>query len=214
MAAVGDGITGAATRRRGKTLEGALLEACWDELLDVGYSALTIAAVARRAHTAKPVIYRRWPTRPELVFAALQHRAPLSAATLPDTGSLRGDLRAALERLSRRAEDALVAMHGLLADFQHDPALLDRVRAEIFGVATDIIHTVVTRAADRGEIPTADLPQRTLTAAFDLAREEILFDARPLSAQTIESIIDDVAIPLLSNPPARANRHKPETLSQ
>ncbi|HUH70093.1 MAG TPA: hypothetical protein VLZ05_15275 [Mycobacterium sp.] len=30
-----------------------------------------MAAVARRAHTSKPVVYRRWPTWPELVFAAL-----------------------------------------------------------------------------------------------------------------------------------------------
>ena len=105
-------------------------------------------------------------------------------------------------------------MHGLLADFQHDLALLDHVRGKIFGVASDIMHTVLTRAADRGEIPTSNLPQRTLTAPMDLAREEVLFNAPPLSAQTIESIIDDVAIPLLSNPPARANRHKPETLSQ
>jgi len=57
-------------RRRGDHLEHALLAATWEELLAVGYANLTMDGVAARAHTSKPVLYRRWPTRPELVLAA------------------------------------------------------------------------------------------------------------------------------------------------
>lgn len=53
-------------RRRGKTLNRALLEAAWEELVTKGYDALTFDAVARRASTSKPVVYRRWTTKYEL----------------------------------------------------------------------------------------------------------------------------------------------------
>src|SRR5215472_19059285 len=87
-------------RRRGSDLEDAILEAAWEELTAVGYAHLTIDAAAARAHTSKPVLYRRWPTRPELVLAALRQRGPLLSGEPPDTGSLRGDVLALLERMS------------------------------------------------------------------------------------------------------------------
>lgn len=198
-----DGSGETRTRRRGTALEKALLEACWQELQQVGYSGLTVEAVAKRARTSKPVIYRRWPTLPEFVLAALLHHMPVSAAALPDTGTMRGDLRGVLELMSRRLNEVLVALPGLLADFHTNRALFERMRAEVFGPAGDIMRIIATRAADRGEIPTAILPQRTLTAPIDLARYELLFNARPLDTETIESIIDHVAIPLLHCPPAR-----------
>ena len=57
-------------RRRGATLEKALLDATWEELVEKGYDGLTIESVAERAQTARAVIYRRWPSKPELVRAA------------------------------------------------------------------------------------------------------------------------------------------------
>jgi AcrR family transcriptional regulator len=46
-------------RRRGKALEDAVLDAAWSELLDAGYARFTMETVAARAHTSRPVLYRR-----------------------------------------------------------------------------------------------------------------------------------------------------------
>ena len=78
-------MTETRTRRRGAELEQAILDAAWAELCEVGYTALTIEAVAKRAGTSKPVIYRRWPSRAHLVIAAWARQQPIETTT-PDTG--------------------------------------------------------------------------------------------------------------------------------
>ena len=61
-------------RRRGEVLEKALLDAAWAELTERGYDDLTVDAVATRAGTSRAVLYRRWPSKQELVLATLfQH---------------------------------------------------------------------------------------------------------------------------------------------
>ncbi|MFD7947322.1 helix-turn-helix domain-containing protein, partial [Streptomyces sp. NPDC059744] len=62
-------------RRRGAELETALLDAAWDELIAMGFEELTYEAVAARAGTSRAVLYRRWPTKRELVLAALSRKA-------------------------------------------------------------------------------------------------------------------------------------------
>src|SRR3954470_7175464 len=64
-------------RRRGAALEDAIRQAAFDELSAVGYTAFSVEGVAARARTGKASIYRRWPTKQELVWDAL-------SAVLPD----------------------------------------------------------------------------------------------------------------------------------
>ncbi|UQA54641.1 TetR/AcrR family transcriptional regulator [Polyangium aurulentum] len=76
---------------RGEPVVRGVLEATLEELADVGYGALRIEEVAARAGVNKTTIYRRWPTKQELVQAALQS-ITVDRIITPDTGSLRGDL--------------------------------------------------------------------------------------------------------------------------
>jgi hypothetical protein len=55
----------------------------------------------------------------------------------------------------------------------------------------------VQRAAARGEIPTADVPARVLTAPTNLLRHEMLFAREPVAASTLTSLADDVFLPLV-----------------
>ncbi|WP_375483933.1 TetR/AcrR family transcriptional regulator [uncultured Jatrophihabitans sp.] len=187
-------------RRRGQALDDALLDAAWVVLQRVGYQALSMEAVAAEAATSKNVLYRRWPSRPELVLAAVYHRAPPSPSDPPDTGSLRGDLRAYLAFMSDRLADVVDAASSLLADFPGNPQLLDTVRRSAFGtpidIVADILQPIVDRAAARGEIPTASLPARTLTAPLDVARFQLIMSARPLDDLQLDAFVDDVALPL------------------
>src|SRR4051794_31581347 len=78
-------------RPRNPQIDDAVLRATVDLISQTPYAELTVGAIAARAGTSKPAIYRRWPSK-----AALVHEAvfPLDASTeLPDTGTLFGDIK-------------------------------------------------------------------------------------------------------------------------
>jgi AcrR family transcriptional regulator len=83
---------------RGASVIRAVLEATLDELARVGYTALTVENVAARAGVNKTTVYRRWPTRGELVEAALTAIAE-TAPLLQESGDVRLDLLAAARRM-------------------------------------------------------------------------------------------------------------------
>jgi AcrR family transcriptional regulator len=85
------------TRRRalvrGEPIVRNILSATLKELGRRGYGALRIDDVAHRAGVNKTTVYRRWPTREDLVRAALLSIAA-DRFVVPNTGELRSDLMA------------------------------------------------------------------------------------------------------------------------
>ncbi|MGC5409962.1 TetR/AcrR family transcriptional regulator, partial [Streptomyces sp. DT225] len=77
--------------------ESELYAAVLDLLREVGYDALTMDAVAARTHSSKATLYRQWGSKPALVVTALRHNKPGTLGEV-DTGSLRGDFHAVLNR--------------------------------------------------------------------------------------------------------------------
>ncbi|KEF95000.1 hypothetical protein K883_05185 [Mycobacterium sp. TKK-01-0059] len=65
------------TRRRGKELEKAVYDAALAELKAMGYGGLSMAGVAARARCGKGSLYRRWPTKRDVILDALRARAAL-----------------------------------------------------------------------------------------------------------------------------------------
>src|ERR1700728_140916 len=88
-------------RRRGEALEKALLDAAWTELTERGYDELTMDAVAIRAGTSRAVLYRRWPSKQDLVVATLTQHVKTEFVAAPDTGSLRAEV-IGLRRLANK----------------------------------------------------------------------------------------------------------------
>ena len=185
-------MTGEQTRRRGAALEADILDAVWEELAEVGYARLTMEGVAARARTGKQVLYRRWANRAELVKAALPHRTGFIVDQVPDTGELREDVLTLLRLMVvRQRQLGPDVIRGLLAE-AHD---LD---PKVFGIMHDILLTVLQRAVERGEIPTADLPRRVVTVPAELLRYEMLLSLDPVADATLVGIVDDVYLPLLA----------------
>lgn len=81
---------GVRTSGRAARVVADVLRAACEELSRAGYAALRIEDVAQRSGVNKTTIYRRWPTKAELVAAALQSVAIQPDAA--DTGTVRGDL--------------------------------------------------------------------------------------------------------------------------
>ncbi|WP_158887922.1 TetR/AcrR family transcriptional regulator [Amycolatopsis anabasis] len=191
-------MSDAVSRRRGEALERAILDAAWEILTKIGYSKLTMEAVAAQAGTSRPVIHRRWPTRAELVLAAMDHRAPVDAEP-PDTGTLRSDLLALLNQVVQR----FGAVHGetlagLITETARDPDTSAALRARIATTAPqEKVTTVVARAADREEINPIELPPRVTRLPFDLIRNEVVLHGCPPTEDTITEIVDEILLPLL-----------------
>jgi AcrR family transcriptional regulator len=189
---------GPPVRRRGSKLEAALLQAAWDELTEVGYTAFTMEGVAVRAKTSRAVLYRRWPNRPELVVAALQHHIGSDPFQVPDTGSLRDDLLAVLRHLSTNVDD-LAVLSFLIADSFNEvgwsPAVL-RERA-LAGTAKGGTALVIERAIVRGEIDPARLSPRVRSLPVDLVRHEAIMTQAPVPDATLVEIVDRIFLPLV-----------------
>lgn len=179
------------TRRRGAELEASILDAAWDELTETGYARLTMENVAARAKTGKQVLYRRWANRAELVIAALRHRGGSIADAVPDTGDLRKDVIAMLRHAARRQHElGIDTIHGLMADIPDlDPGF--------FVIMRDVMTTLLTHAAERGEVDLARLPARVVTLPTDLLRYEMLVARAPVPDRVLEEIVDDVFLPLV-----------------
>lgn len=139
-------------RPRLPSADQAIVEATRALLLERGYAGVSIEGVAARAGVAKTTVYRRWPSKAELVSEVAIHHSRLGAA--PDTGSLVGDLAAVaviiVRSLSRPV--AAAALRGLIADLSQDRALRDRVVARFIGAEQAWIASIVRRAAGRGEV--------------------------------------------------------------
>lgn len=184
------------SRRRGKVLEAAIFEVVLQELARTGYVHFSIERVAARAGTSKPVIYRRWPTRARLVYAALRASRSVFASEAPDTGSVRGDLMVLLHRVSEMVEQlGPEIIFGLMAELLHesDASLI----AEVHDRNTRIMAEILTRGMDRGEIAAKKLTPRLAALPLDLVRYQLIVLRQPLSAQDTEEILDRIFLPLV-----------------
>jgi AcrR family transcriptional regulator len=157
-------------RPRDKRIDAAVLTATVELLGESGYAELTVDAIARRAGTSKPAIYRRWPGKAHVVHEAV---FPVSAATeLPDTGSLRGDVR----EMVRRTADVLTtpaaraALPGLVGEMAADPvlhtALLDRFGHVLSRGLTERLDAAVARGEVRPDVFAADLVEAVAGMTF------------------------------------------------
>lgn len=186
-------------RRRGTELESALLDAAWGELLDNGYDSFTIEAVAARANTSRAVLYRRWPTRQELVLAALEHGGANHWPPPSDTGSLRGDLIALLKQANdTRIDVATLLVVRLGAYYKETGTSLADLGEVMAGTHEAVVGQIIRRGIERGEIDPARLTPRIIRLPFDLFRYEIMMTFQRVPDATIEDIIDTAFLPLVA----------------
>jgi AcrR family transcriptional regulator len=132
----------------------AVVKATYEELAEVGYGGLSIEAVASRAGVNKTTVYRRWPTKADLVTEAILSFARHRAAPMPNRGSLRADLielgrltLAFARSVEGRAFLRLFFFEGRISDLSHLEDFF-RARRETSGPKI-----VFERALERGELP-------------------------------------------------------------
>ncbi|KMO79090.1 TetR family transcriptional regulator [Mycolicibacterium obuense] len=186
-----------AHRRRGAELDSAILDAGWEQLLDAGYAGFTIDAVAARSASARSVLYRRWPTRLELLEAVIRRRGEIDVIDVPDTGTLRGDVLAVLTDFNARRAGTMGLFAALLGAYYDEaggsPA---KLRALFVPDGPSIMSQIAERAVARGELATLP-PPRVLNLPADLLRHELFMTMAAVPQDTITEIVDDVFLPLV-----------------
>ncbi len=168
---------------RSARVRSAVLQATLDQLFAVGYERLSVRKVAAAAGVAPTTVYRRWGSRPQLVLAALTE---LSAVTIvaPDTGSVRGDLRAlAGEIAGALSQPPVTALMRSMITLPDEVA--GEYRRSFWADRTARTAVIVERGIARGELPATTDP----TAVLELLIAPIWF--RLLISSTP---IDDLAL--------------------
>jgi AcrR family transcriptional regulator len=172
-------------------------------LAESGYSALSFEAVAARVGIAKTTVYRRYPTKSDLVRAALRQYVEESFGVPPDTGSLRGDLIALGQSIVQFASSMIG--QGLFRT-----RLLDRVAPELDEIGKDFErendqkHRIIGhRAVSRGEIDCDTEVDRIMDILSGWIICTLSLKRRPVSELEIARTVD-----LLLNGVARATRSR------
>jgi len=140
-------------RPRDTRIDTRILEATSSMLFEKGYAGLTIDGVAAAAGVSRPTIYRRWPSKPELVIASLVLSTGL-ALPVPNTGSVRRDLMA-VQREQIRAFNSPESRRitaGLVADVAADPELADLYLRDFATPRRESVWRALRRGIDRGEL--------------------------------------------------------------
>ena len=166
-------------------------------LQENGYDRLTVDAVAAKARASKATVYRRWPSKAELVLAAFIEGIR-QVAVPPDTGSLRDDLLRVGEMICQQGQQHAGTIRAVLVEVSRNPALNDVMQHQFIEQRKALIGRILKQAVSRGEIDQAAIKDEL----WDLLPYYLIFRSiipgRPPTRQTVQALVDDVVIPSLT----------------
>lgn len=190
-------------RKRDAARDRELLEATLDVLAERGFDATTLDLVAARAKASKATLYRRWPSKTDLVLEALTLLDTEAAdpADLPDTGALRGDLLALLRPRTEEQDDRRIAITAdLVALSRREPLVAERAMAAIVAPWVELNRLLIARAMDRGEYAPADAGLlASIVPSLVTYRQAV--QRRPVTDEEFVGLIDHVLLAALRGGP-------------
>ena len=139
-------------RPRSPRVNHAILAAAVDLFIEVGLEGMSMEAVADRAGVGKSAIYRRWPSKDDLVAAAFDDLA--GELQTPDTGSLQADLASALYQFHRLLTETKVgrALPRMVGEIMARSPLGLRYAAAVVVPRRELAAQLVRRGIQRGEL--------------------------------------------------------------
>ncbi|MCU1641725.1 MAG: TetR family transcriptional regulator [Nocardia sp.] len=172
-----------------------MLHAADDLLVEHGFGALTIEAIARRAGVAKQTIYRWWPSKVEILLDTLIEdtgkRLPFPTQE-PTAESIRGYLRAFARFLTR--DPAGQVLLTLIAEAQHNPGTAASFHERYLDPRRTQERDMLARAIETGEIS----PRLGPDATMDALVGPIVYRALTRSSiprDLVDTLVDDLLRP-------------------
>ena len=187
-------------RPRDAAADHRILRATFEQLIRVGYGALSIESVSAEARVAKTTIYRRYPTKRDLVLAALGEEVPFPP---PRTDV---PTREALNRFVRQAITLLIdsgavrILASLIVEERVDPGVLDVFRERILGPRRLLVVEMLQRGVERGELrPDIDPLVVTEMIAGAIFGHHVILGLTA-DEDWIESLVDHVWTAIAAHP--------------
>jgi AcrR family transcriptional regulator len=165
------------------------MKAALEELAAVGYGALSLDGVARRAGVHKTTLYRRWGNRESLILEAMLERGS-ERVPIPDTGSLRGDLL----QLGKEIVDSIVdspEVQGTaraVASIADPESPLAEASRRFWQIRLELAREIAERAISRGEIPPDTDPKLVIEAVVAPIYFRLLMTREELDDQFLEGL--------------------------
>lgn len=191
-------------RRRGATLEDAILKATYAELSEVGYTAFSVESVAARAQTGKASIYRRWPSKQLLVMDALCQWLPT-----PE--------QCGLDRMwdeSMTTEDALRqiaqsicgvlkspagrAMRAIKCEALGDPELARAIDERFQAPRRAALLGLLQRGVERGEVRPEAVSPLIADVLPAVLTHRVLLQGEQIEESDVTDIVEQILIPLVT----------------
>jgi AcrR family transcriptional regulator len=189
-------------RPRDPHVDAAIRTATLELLVEEGYQATTIQAIARRAGVSAPSIYRRWSSKAELVEAAVFPSDLVEPAETAD------DLAVELTDYCRRIMGYLAqppvraAIPGLLTEYQTDPRMWDRLIARTLMPMRRSFEVFVDKSGH--------LPATSVDALFEVMMGAMFARALNVGAEGADQFAENVALVALSTlRPSSKRRRRP-----
>lgn len=178
-------------RPRNPRIDREVVSAVLKTLREGGYGAVTLEGIAHKVKRARTSIYRRWPSKRHLVAYAVLSK--MGASPAADTGTLRGDLQAAVRTLLVAFAGPLrQALPGLVADMARDAELAETFRRDILEARRKSMRAAFARATARGESRShleLELLLDMLTGPFYY---RVLFCHAPISRRMASDVVEYV----------------------
>jgi AcrR family transcriptional regulator len=184
-----------ATRRTGQVRTGGraaqvvqrVFAATLAELSRVGYEAMRVDDVAQRSGVNKTTIYRRWPTKAQLITAVILESIEKRPAI--DTGTLRGDLLASLLasfKLKPSEQGVLRIMQ-----MERSIAAVDALARRLSDELRNERMAMVRRGIARGELPKGSDVQLVVDLVSAPVQRALLFN-EAVDESFIQRVLDVV----------------------
>ncbi|AJE82247.1 MULTISPECIES: TetR/AcrR family transcriptional regulator [Streptomyces] len=176
-------------RPRSTAADAAILEATRDALVEQGWSKLSMGDIATRAGVAKTTLYRRWPSKNELVVDTVA--ALFDELEVPDSGTLAGDVEGVVLQFAALLDrpETRTALMAVVAESTRDEPLRDRIRSSIVDRQKRLVLQGRALAQQRGELPVEEDEQAASATAdliFDVVAGAVvhrtLVSAEPIDA--------------------------------
>ncbi len=187
-------------RQRSEAADQAILGATLDVLAADGYAGLTMAAVIARSGVSSATLYRRWPTKHDLVTAALAslHHEIVGI----DTGSLAGDVaafvRSIADAMAVRRED--VAEQVAVA-VRHNPEFSAAVREKFQVPRLAVLAAILEQARARGELGAGLSAEVAVSFVAGPLHHRVYVLGQPISPSFLRSTVAAALAALLALAP-------------
>jgi AcrR family transcriptional regulator len=166
-------------------------------LQEHGYDRLTVDAVATIARASKATIYRRWPTKAELVLAAFVE-GTRQVSVMPDTGTLRGDLLRLGETICAHVIAHAGTIRAVLVETCRSAELNAMMQQQFVDQRKALMEDVLAQAVARGEIDASAITEELWDVLPGYLIFRTVLTGRSPTRRTVHDLVDNVIIPGLT----------------